>query len=74
VADKEGDDDATARSVLVISTSAWCHELAKWMKEEREGDSGDDSNEQGGPPVLVGCCVRPWLPCSLETLFTGESK
>jgi hypothetical protein len=73
-ADEEGNDGETPKSTLVTSASAWRRELAKWVEEEREDDSEDDTDEPGGASTSGGHRVRPWLPCSLATLFTGESK
>jgi hypothetical protein len=73
-ADEEGNDGETPKSALVTSASAWCCELAKWVEEEKEADSEDDTDEPGGASTSGGRRVRPWLPCSLATLFTGESK
>jgi hypothetical protein len=50
--------------------------LAKWVKEEREGKSEEESDDLGlgGTSTLQGCHIRLWLPCSLATLFRGASK
>ena len=74
MADDESKDDETPKSALVTSGSTWCHELAKWVKEEREDGSEDNSDELGGASTSGGCHIRPWLFCSLANLFTGESK
>jgi hypothetical protein len=70
----EGEDDEAPKSVLVTSASAWRCELAKWVEEEREEDSDNDSDELGRLSTSGGRHVKPWLPCSLANLFTGESK
>jgi len=70
----EGKDDEAPKSVLVTSASAWHHELAKWVEEEREEDLDDDSDELGRVSMSGGCHVKPWLPCSLANLFMGKSK
>lgn len=71
-ADEEGEDEQTLKSALVTSASVWRRELAKWVEEERE-NSEDDSDERRAS-TSGQHRVRSWLPCSLSTLFTGESK
>ena len=73
-ANDEGEDGEAPKSALVTSASTWRRELAKWVEEEREDGSEDDSDELGGASKSGGRRIRPWLPCSLANLFTGEIK
>ena len=62
----------SSRSNLVSSGKSWRRVMQKWIEEERDMSS-DDESDQEQPASTSARRSKPWLPRSLALLFGGKT-